>query len=133
MNIWDGAPWDSSSTSIAQYSTTVTNSQVDPNNGSMVSIYWSNSPVPVTPGQQYFLQVFTNVPVQLINYVPGDAYPGGALYVGCNPYQPSEQNTNWVFTEYAADPPSAMPEPCTVLLLGCGLVGVVGFRRKVKK
>ena len=119
-------------------STTVTyNSQVDPNER-MVTIYW-NDPVGVTPGQQYFLQVFTDNPVKLINYVPGDSYPIGTLYFGIDlPQHYEVNNGDWVFTEYGdtkyGDPPSnAVPEPCTMVLLGCGLVGVVGFRRKLTK
>ena len=137
MELWNGAPWNSSSTLLAQNLT----SQVDPNNGSMVDFSWT--PVAVTPGQKYFLQMlFTGQSVNdTINIAMGttDYYPRGSLYFGSLAADDLDEGLNWalVFTEYAdttyGDPPQSVPEPCTMLLLGCGLVGVVGFRRKLRK
>jgi len=34
---------------------------------------------------------------------------------------------------FSPDPPSAVPEPSTFLLVGFGLMGVAGYRRKFRK
>ena len=43
---------------------------------------------------------------------------------------------NWIDSVTSTEgsgPPPAVPEPSTILLLGCGIIGLAGFKKKLKK
>jgi len=56
--------------------------------------------------------------------------PKGTIIVGWNDNSPAERDTDFDDIIVAMKP---VPEPATILLMGAGLLGLVGLRRKFKK
>lgn len=58
---------------------------------------------------------------------------GDYLVFGYTNWQGSGTLTSFNFTANGGADPPTVPEPATLLLLGCGLLGFVGLRKKIKK
>lgn len=56
-----------------------------------------------------------------------------AIFNGTTFWQFTPEEADMPFRLYGTSGPTPIPEPSTILLLGSGLIGLVGFRRKFKK
>jgi hypothetical protein len=82
------------------------------------------SPVPLVPGNLYSAQVIVTSGDDWgvgSSGGPSSTYPGGDEILGGLPHS----NNDLRFQEGIRT-----PEPCTLLLLGCGFVGVAGYTRR---
>jgi len=95
-------------------------------NGSWVDVFWS--PVSVTPETTYYL-VFTSSNNALgISGSVYNPYAFGQVYANYGYH--AFPTYDYTFRTYYDDTPTQVPEPGTLLLLGSGLAGLVGYGRK---
>jgi hypothetical protein len=90
----------------------------------------------LAPGNFIITVDFTGIP-PAVSYFDYFGYVGPAVVEGV---RMSLVNGTWSYPNFtlldlntAPAAPASIPEPSTILLLGSGLVGFVGFRRKFKK
>jgi hypothetical protein len=128
-----------------------TGSQIASGNATLSALGWLDafwSPVNVTPGQMYYLELFTNgvpaggavEPVVNSDYLAANApsYAGGAAYAwnrntgnyenGGNPYG----NFDFAFRTYYDNTVSTVPLPAAAWLMLSGLAGLGVFGRRKK-
>jgi hypothetical protein len=120
LTLWDVNPYLDNSNPLATGSTTFST-------GGGVSVYWT--PVAVTPGNTYFLQLSTTGQIQQIDYSTNDQYANGVLYVDNTPWWGGGlTGPDLVFKTYADVTP--VPEPATyAALAGLAAFGLVVARR----
>lgn len=85
------------------------------------------------PGTQTYIIYSNRLPMWGDLYASGFSATGGEVYAynfgfGNEPTPTDSPYKNWIPV-----PNTVIPEPATILLIGTGLVGLVGFRKKLKK
>jgi hypothetical protein len=92
--------------------------------------------VGVTGGETYYIELFNSTADRSWCWSDkrpaiGDLWYRSGNLPGWSPHETGVSDTDMYFELTGTSVP--IPEPATVLLLGTGLVGLVGFRKKFKK
>jgi len=119
--------------------------------GSSITFHWKNIRVPTN--NKFFAQsvkfgggTVTGIEVTTDDNNDAITFPGWVIHDNrliINAKITPQPNDVWVKINFAVDSPlvieegwvldqcTPIPEPCTLFLLGSGLAGVIGFRRKI--
>lgn len=141
INLWDGNPGLEGSTRLAG-GTTIVDAPTYQWSG-WADIFWA--PVPVVPGQSYWLTIGDAAPPAWpqnwsIFWFTGDAYfPNGQSYLLGNIWDSCDgvEVGPWVARDYGDAAfrtyTEVTPEPATMLVFATGLVGVAGINVRRKR